>query len=133
MSAEGQETPSSKWRENHGNILLGFVALVLVVGAGLVIYRQNSAHSSTAPPNVPSQALPVSAGDDEPDQAASEDDPTATTGDPENTGESATTSDSATAGDPKDGEEPAEAAPTTEEAGDAEPQAAGALRPYDVV
>lgn len=67
MSAEGQESPRSKWRENHGNFLLGFVAFVLVVGAGLVIYRQNRSHSSTSPPNISPRPAMISAGSDDSD------------------------------------------------------------------
>lgn len=67
MSAEGQESPRSKWRENHGNFLLGFVAFVLVVGAGLVIYRQNSSHSSTSPPNISPRPSVISVGSDDSD------------------------------------------------------------------
>lgn len=31
----------SRWQENHGNLLMGFVGLILVVGSCVLIYRQN--------------------------------------------------------------------------------------------
>ncbi len=31
----------SRWQENHGNLLMAFVGLILLVGSGLLIYRQN--------------------------------------------------------------------------------------------
>jgi uncharacterized protein (DUF2141 family) len=31
----------SRWQENHGNLLMSFVGLILVVGSGLLLYRQN--------------------------------------------------------------------------------------------
>ena len=67
MSAEGQESPRSKWRENHGNFLLGFVAFVLIVGAGVVIYRQNRSHTATSPPNISPRPSVISVGSDDSD------------------------------------------------------------------
>lgn len=31
----------SRWQENHGNLLMAFVGLILLVGSGLLLYRQN--------------------------------------------------------------------------------------------
>ncbi|MGB7325746.1 MAG: DUF2141 domain-containing protein [Rubripirellula sp.] len=33
--------PPSTWQENHGNMLLGFAALVVLVGALILLYSQN--------------------------------------------------------------------------------------------
>lgn len=33
--------PPTRWQENHGNLLLGFVAIVIVIGACILLYRQN--------------------------------------------------------------------------------------------
>ncbi|MEM8669633.1 MAG: DUF2141 domain-containing protein [Planctomycetota bacterium] len=33
--------PPSRWRENHGNFLLMFVCIILLIGSGVLIYRQN--------------------------------------------------------------------------------------------
>lgn len=33
--------PPSVWKENHGNLLLGFGAVILVIGAAILAYRQN--------------------------------------------------------------------------------------------
>lgn len=31
----------SRWQENHGNLLMAFVGLILLVGSGLLLYRQH--------------------------------------------------------------------------------------------
>lgn len=36
----GSRAPS-RWRENHGNLLMAFVAIVFLLGASVLIYRQN--------------------------------------------------------------------------------------------
>ncbi|HBV63666.1 MAG TPA: hypothetical protein DEF45_11650 [Rhodopirellula sp.] len=39
-----------RWRANHGNLLLGFVAVIFLVGASVLFYKQNL---SFAPPRFP--------------------------------------------------------------------------------
>jgi uncharacterized protein (DUF2141 family) len=34
-------SPKTTWQENHGNLLMGFVVLVFLVGGVVLIYRQN--------------------------------------------------------------------------------------------
>lgn len=46
--AESSEI-SGRWRENHGNVLLAFAGLILLVGSGILIYRQ----SRVIPPGIP--------------------------------------------------------------------------------
>jgi uncharacterized protein (DUF2141 family) len=36
-----RSAPQTTWQENHGNLLLGFVAIVFLVGGFILIYRQN--------------------------------------------------------------------------------------------
>ena len=31
----------TRWQENHGNMLMAFVGLILLVGSGVLLYRQN--------------------------------------------------------------------------------------------
>lgn len=31
----------TRWQANHGNLLLGFVGIIMVIGAGILLYRQN--------------------------------------------------------------------------------------------
>lgn len=60
---------SSPWQENHGNLLLGVVAVILLIGFTVLAYRQFSSSSSRVAINVLSQ------GDGDPDgfdQAGSE-------------------------------------------------------------
>ena len=33
--------PPSRWKENHGNLLLGFVGVVVLIGASVLLYIQN--------------------------------------------------------------------------------------------
>lgn len=40
-SSSAGESTGSRWRDNHGNLLMLFVALVFLIGAGFLIYRQN--------------------------------------------------------------------------------------------
>ena len=41
--------PPTRWQENHGNLLLGFVLIVLVCGVSILFYRQ----SRFVPPRFP--------------------------------------------------------------------------------
>ena len=34
---------SGRWRENHGNVLLAFAGMIILVGSGILIYRQSQA------------------------------------------------------------------------------------------
>jgi hypothetical protein len=33
--------PPTRWQENHGNLLLVFMAIVIVIGSCILLYRQN--------------------------------------------------------------------------------------------
>ncbi len=37
------------WRENHGNFLLGFAVVILLVGSGILVYQQQRKKRSAAP------------------------------------------------------------------------------------
>ncbi len=112
MSAEDTESPRSKWHENHGNFLLGFVAFVLVVGAGLVVYRQNRSHSSTSPPNVSPRPAVISVGSDDTDDTQ-----------PDAPGDTNPAGDTDPAGDTVDVATPADSADTDGGGVDSPPRA----------
>ena len=45
----------TRWQENHGNLLMAFVGMILLVGSGLLIYRQNR----FVPPRFPESGMIV--------------------------------------------------------------------------
>jgi uncharacterized protein (DUF2141 family) len=40
QEGSGYAPIKSRWQENHGNLLMAFVVLILLVGSGILIYRQ---------------------------------------------------------------------------------------------
>ena len=44
------------WRENHGNLLLGVVAAILLIGSAVLAYRQFGSRTSRGPIHVVAQA-----------------------------------------------------------------------------
>lgn len=40
-TSNSSDAPPSRWRENHGNVLVAFVAGVFLLGACVLVYRQN--------------------------------------------------------------------------------------------
>lgn len=57
-------SPPSKWKENHGNFLLGFLAVIMVLGGSILAYRQ----SRFVPPSFPDGQFieEISSDDEEP-------------------------------------------------------------------
>lgn len=54
------EAARSRWRENHGNLLLAFVGVIALVGSSVLIYRQNR----FVPPRFPDEGNIVVPGGD---------------------------------------------------------------------
>ena len=45
--------PPTRWQENHGNLLLGFVGIVMITGGGILFYRQHR----FVPPRFPEEKM----------------------------------------------------------------------------
>ena len=41
LHQHGQDGPPTRWQENHGNLLVLFVGFVILIGAGILFYRQH--------------------------------------------------------------------------------------------
>lgn len=64
--------PPTRWQENHGNLLLGFVAIVIVIGACILLYRQNRFVPVRFPEAEMIQTPVPTSGSEDSDSAASE-------------------------------------------------------------
>ncbi len=58
---EGPDSPS-RWQENHGTLLMGFVCVILMLGSVFLAYRQNR----FVPPRFPDGQFIETVGEDDP-------------------------------------------------------------------